>query len=141
MNTKKFWTAVIAVFVILEITNYLVHGVILSSVYASEEVKNIFRPMDEMVSKMWIMWVADFVWSFFFVFIFVKGYQNKGILEGLRYGIYIGLFFYFVYAYGSYAMYPLPYYLIFEWFVIGLLQCILLGVVTASLYKLKEAAA
>lgn len=141
MNTKKFWTAVIAVFVILEITNYLVHGVILNSVYASEEVKQFFRPMEEMVSKMWVMWVADFVWSFFFVFIFVKGYQNKGIMEGVRYGIYIGLFFSFVYAYGSYVMYPLPYYLIFEWFVIGLMQSVLLGIVAALIYKPKESVA
>ncbi len=141
MNTKKFWTAVIAVFVILEITNYLVHGVILSSVYASEEVKQIFRPMEEMVSKMWVRWVADFVWSFFFVFIFVKGYQNKGIMEGVRFGVYIGLFFYFVYSYGSYVMYPLPYYLIFEWFVIGLMQSVLLGIVAALIYKPKESVA
>jgi magnesium-transporting ATPase (P-type) len=137
MNTKKLWGAVAVVFVILEITNYLIHGVMLSSTYSSEGVKEIFRPEEEMMSKMWIMWITDLVWSFFFVFIFVKGYQNKGIIEGVRYGIYIALFMSFTYAYGSYVMYPLPYSLIFQWFLVGLFQCILLGIVTAAIYKPK----
>jgi magnesium-transporting ATPase (P-type) len=91
-----------------------------------------------MMSKMWVMWVTDIVWSFFFVFIFVKGYQNKGVMEGLRYGVYIGLFFSFVFAYSSYAMYPLPYSLIFQWFLIGLIQSVVLGIVTAVIYKPKS---
>lgn len=141
MNTKKFWIAFVVVFVLLEITNYLIHGVMLSSTYSSEGVKEVFRPEEEMMGKMWIMWVADLVWSFFFVFIFVRGYQNRGIMEGIRYGIYIGFFFSFVYAYGSFAMYPLPYSLILQWFLIGLVQTIILGIVTAVIYKPKEAAA
>ena len=139
MNTKKFLIAFVVVFVLLEITNYLIHGVILSSTYAEEGVKQVFRSMEEMQSKMWIMWVADLVWSFFFVFIFVKGYQNKGIMEGIRYGVYIGIFVSFVFAYQSFAMLPLPYSLTFEWFITGLIQCIILGIVAAVIYKPKEA--
>lgn len=141
MNTKKFWIAFVVVFVLLEITNYLIHGVLLSSTYSSEGVKEVFRSEEEMAGKMWIMWVADLVWSFFFVFIFVKGYQNRGIMEGIRYGIYIGLFTSFVYSYGSYAVYPLPYSLVLQWFLIGLVQSIILGIITAAVYKPKEASA
>ena len=36
MNTKKFFLAFFAVFAVLEITNYLVHGVILDSTYKDE---------------------------------------------------------------------------------------------------------
>ena len=139
MNTKKFLTAFVVVFVLLEITNYLIHGVILSSTYAEEGVKQVFRATEEMQSKMWIMWVADLVWSFFFVFIFVKGYQNKGIMEGIRYGVYIGIFVSFVFAYQSFAMLPLPYSLTFEWFIAGLIQCVIIGIVAAVIYKPKEA--
>ena len=138
MNTKKFLTAFGVVYILLEITNYLIHGVLMTSSYEQEAVRKIFRPMEEMQSKMWIMWVSDLVWSFFFVFIFVRGYQNKGLMEGVRYGFYISLFVSFTYAYGSYAMYPLPYSLIFQWFIIGIVQCILLGIVTSLIYKPKE---
>lgn len=139
MNTKKFVLAFIVVYVLLELTNYLVHGVILASTYNSEGVKELFRP--DMMSNMWIMWVTDLIWSFFFVFFFVKGYENKGIMEGLRYGFYMGIFFAMVSAYQTYAMYPIPYSLAFEWFIYGLIQFLILGYAVATIYKPAEKAA
>ena len=140
MNTKKFLTAFVVVFVLLEITNYLIHGVILSSTYAEEGVKQIFRPVEEMQSKMWIVWLTDLVWAFFFTFIFVKGYENKGIIEGVKYGVYIGLFYSLVMSYQGYAMFPMPYSLALLWFIIGFVQSIVFGVAAAMIYKQKEAA-
>jgi len=140
MNTKKFLIAFAAVFVLLEITNYLIHGVILSSTYTEEGIKQLFRSTEEMESKMWVMWVTDLIWVFFFIFIFVKGYENKGIMEGVKYGVYIGLFYNLVIAYQSYAIYPLPYSLILIWFLFGILQSIIFGAVAAMIYKPKEAA-
>lgn len=137
MNTKKMIIAVIAVFIILEVTSFLVHSIILSKTY--EGLANVFRPMEEMNSRMWRMWIADLVWSFFFVFIFIKGYQNKGILEGIRYGIYIAMFMNFVAAVAQNVVYPVPYTLALQWFIYGFIQSILLGVVTALIYKPKAA--
>ena len=91
MNTKKFVLAFIVVYVLLELTNYLVHGVILASTYNSESVKELFR--SDMMSNMWIIWVTDLIWSFFFVFFFVKGYENKGIMEGTALRILYGNIF------------------------------------------------
>ena len=139
MNKKKFLIALIVVFVLLELTNYVIHSVILMSVY--ESLKEHFRTMEEMGSKMWIMYVVDIVWSFFFVFFFVKGYENKGLGEGIRYGIYIGLFTSFVAAYAQYVVYPLTYSLILQWFIYGLIQAVILGIASALIYKPKEVAA
>jgi len=139
MNTKRFVPAFIVVFVLLEITSYIIHGVILSSTYMSEGIKEVFRA--DMGSKMWVMWVTDLIWSFFFVFFFVKGYENKGIMEGIRYGFYIGIFYFFVEAYQGFAMYPLPYSLTFQWFIYGLIQAIILGITVSLIYKPAEAAA
>jgi len=135
MNTKKLVFAVIAVFILLEATNYLINMVILSSTYAQPEISKVFRPMVEMNAKMWRMWVADIVWSFFFVFIFTKGYQNKGLMEGARYGVYIALFMNFMAAVAQNVVYPIPFSLALQWFIYGSIQCIILGVVTAFFYK------
>lgn len=135
MNTKKLIIAVIAVFVLLEATNYLINMVILSSTYAQPEISKVFRSMEEMNAKMWRMWVADIVWSFFFVFIFTKGYQNKGLMEGARYGVYIALFMNFMAAVAQNVVYPIPFSLALQWFIYGSVQCIILGVVTAFFYK------
>jgi magnesium-transporting ATPase (P-type) len=138
MNVKKFWIAVVVVFVLAQLTGYLIHVVMLGPTYESEGIKEIFRSMEEMNSKKWIMWVTDLVWVFFFTYIFVKGYENKGLLEGIKYGIYIGLFIPFVFAYQSYVIYPVPYSLAFQWFLYGVIQCVIYGLVVAAIYKPKE---
>lgn len=140
MNTKKFVLAFILVFILVEITNYIIHMAILGPVYASDEVKVLFRPQEEMMGKMWIMYILDVIWSFFFVFFFVKGYENKGIFEGLRFGLYIALFFNLVSVYGQYTVYPIPYYLALQWFLYGLVQVLILGAAAALVYKPKAAA-
>ena len=137
MNTKKFIISFIVVFLLLEITNYIVHMVILGPTYASDAISYLYRTQEEMMSKMWIMYIMDLIWSFMFVFIFVRGYENKGILEGLRFGFYIGIFYVMVQAYNTYVIYPLPYSLAFQTFVYGLVQVLILGVATALIYKPK----
>lgn len=137
MNQKKFWIAFIVIFIVYEITNFIVHGLILGSTYMSEEVQPLFRPQAVLDSTMWLRLFTELVWSFFFTFIFVKGYENKGIAEGIKFGIYIGLFYSFVFAYQSYWMLPMPYTLALQWFIFGLLQCVVLGVVAAIIYKPK----
>ena len=71
---------------------------------------------------------------FFFTLIFSKGYQGKGIAEGLRYGLYIGILMATPMAYASYAMYPIPYSLALQWFLYCTVQSILLGVLVALVY-------
>ncbi len=135
MKNKRFWLTFVVVFIAMEIMGYLIHSVILGSTYAMEDVAKIFRPMEEMNSLMWIMYVVDVVWAFFFVFIFTKGFENKGIMEGIRYGIYIGLFMELIAAYAQYVVYPLPYYLALQWFIYGFIECVILGLITSLLYK------
>ena len=89
------------------------------------------------MGKMWIMYILDLVWSFFFVFFFVKGYENKGIIEGLRFGLYIAIFFNLVNVYGQFTVYPIPYYLALQWFLYGLVQALILGAAAALVYKPK----
>jgi len=141
MNTKKLIIAVLAVFILLEVTGYLIHSVILASTYMQETISKAFRPMAEMETMMWRMWIADLVFSFFFVFIFTKGYQNKGWMEGVRYGFYIALFMNFSAAIAQNVVYPVPFTLALQWFIYGSIQMILLGVVTAFIYKPAEAKA
>ena len=141
MNTKRFFLAVLIVFILFELTNYLIHGVILSSYYMTETVQQVFRSEEMMSSNMWIIWVTDLIWSFFFVLIFIKGYEGKGIKEGLKFGLYIGIFYSLVIAFQSYAMYPLPYGLTFQWFLFGLIQAVILGFITALIYKPEESVA
>lgn len=133
MNVKRYIAASLAVFVAGGALSFLVDNVILKSTYDS--LKNLWRP--DLESKMWIMWVVGFIISFLFAFIFTKGYEGKGVMEGVRFGLLIGLFVSIPMAYGTYVMLAIPYSLALQWFVYGTVEYIIFGIVVALIYRPK----
>ena len=133
MNIRRFIGASIAVFVANQVTDPIIHGLVLGKTY--ETLNHIWRP--EMMSKMWIMSVTSFIFAFLFVYIFTKGYENKGIVEGVRYGIIIGFFMNVVNMFNQYVVYPIPFTLVLQWFVFGMIQFIIYGIVAGLIYKPK----
>jgi hypothetical protein len=131
MNIKRFLIATLAVFIVYVAINFLIHSVILMGTY--ESLKNIWRP--DMMEKMWVMWIVYIGFAFLFTFIFTVGYEGKGWLEGLRYGLYIGLLLNGVSAFTEYAVYPLPFTLVIQWFVYGVIQITICGIAAALIYK------
>ena len=127
---KKFWTGFVVVFVAMEIMMILIHGVLLKSAY--EATQAVWRP--DMMSLMWIYHVLAVIGAFFLTFIFSKGYEGKGVMEGVRYGLYIGIWMSSGMAYGSYAMINIPYSLALQWFLYGVIEYIVYGVALALVY-------
>lgn len=139
MNWKKFWIAFVVVYVVYQITNLIVHSVILMGIYDQLSIDQVFRSAADMPGG--VFWVTAIVFSFFFVFIFAKGYENRGIGEGVRYGLYVGMLFFFVNSFNQFVTYSIPYSLVWYWILLGIIQSILCGVATAMVYKPKTAAA
>jgi hypothetical protein len=83
---------------------------------------------------MWVYQVLMIVGAFFFVFIFSKGYEGKGVMEGVRYGLYIGIWMGLGFAYGTYAMIAIPYSLAMTWFIGAIVQYVLAGIVAALVF-------
>ncbi len=133
MNWKRILIAFVIVYIVYEIINFIVHGLILSGVYESI---GIWR--SDMESKMWIMYLGEILFALFFVFIFAKGYEGKGIMEGLRYGLIIGCFVTIPGMLAQYAVYPVSFTLTVEWIVFGFIQMIIIGIIAALIYKPKE---
>jgi hypothetical protein len=132
--TKKFWMAFIAVFVTAVILNIIVYNLVLGSAFSSLP---IWRADKDSLS--WIYPVITLIGSFFFTFIFSKGYEGKGISEGMRYGLYIGIWMSIGMAYGTYAMVAVPYSITLEWFILGVLINIVMGIVASLVYGKKPA--
>jgi hypothetical protein len=127
---KKVLLGAVVVFVILEVLDILIHGVILGSVYAT--MQNVWRP--DMMDKMWIMHIVKIVVSFFFALIFSKGYEGKGIIEGVRYGLYVGIMIGIGMAYGTYAMIAIPYSLALQWFIFAVFEYIIAAIGLSLVY-------
>jgi hypothetical protein len=131
MNIKRFILASIAVFVVIQAIDWLVHGALLSKWYM--EIQGLWRP--DMMNLMWVMMLGSLFFSFMFVFIFVKGYEGKGTMEGVRYGLYVGLLVMVTGSLGQYAMYPIPLGMALIWLVYGIIEMIIAGGVAAAIYR------
>ena len=128
---KKVLLGFVAVFIVLVVLDWLVHGVLLAGAY--ESMQNVWRP--DMAQKMWILYIVKLFVAFFFSFIFSKGFENKGIMEGVRYGFYMGLLLAVPYAYGTYASFAIPYSVALQWFIYALIEYIIAGVVLALVFR------
>jgi|CXWL01.1.fsa_nt_gi hypothetical protein len=133
MKNSRFWLAVVAVFLVGQGLSYVVHQKLLASTYAA--TASVWRPEADMASKMPLMFLTGFIFSFFFVLIFARGYQERGLAEGVRYGVLIGLFYSLPVAYENYVVLPIPYPLALHWFLSGLVTCVVLGIVAAWVYR------
>lgn len=136
---KKVWVGFIAAYITFMVLDFVIHEVILKSTYMAESMKQLWRPPEEQM--WWMTFIINAVFAFFFSFIFSKGYEAKGIAEGVRYGLYIGLMFTIPMAYGTYAFMPIEYSLALQWFIYGMIEMILAGIVLALVYDMKPKAA
>lgn len=140
MNWKRFWLTFLLVYVVYVAAMYVIHGLILGNYYMRPDIQSAFRPEAEMSTYGWIRFLAMAVFAFFFTFIFVKGREGKGIMEGVRFGVYIALFTFFVQSFEQFIVYPIEYALVWYWIIAGLVQSVLMGIVAAAVYKPKAAA-
>jgi len=130
---KKVWLGFVVVFVLMVICSYIVNSLILASTYQS--LQNLWRP--DMMSKMWIFYLVMLFQAFFFSFIFSKGYEGKGIAEGVRYGLYIGIWMSVGMAYATYAMIAIPYSMALQWFIYGVIEYVIYGIALALVFGKK----
>ena len=131
MNWKKLVISFIVIYVVGGILSFLIHGVLLMETYQS--LAHIWRP--DMERLMWVQWITGAFFCFFFVFVFAKGYEGKGIMEGLRYGVIIWAFLTIPSVYGQYMVYPITYGLVLKWLVAELISLLIYGAIVAMIYK------
>ena len=133
MNTKRLLIAVAAAFAFVFVTDFLIHGVWLRPDYAASH--SLWRPDPEMESHIPWMMAGQFLAAASFVILWAIGCAERGTVGGAcLYGLLMGLFFQ-ADTLILYAVMPLPPELAAKWFVSGLIQTVLLGVVTKFVYK------
>jgi heme/copper-type cytochrome/quinol oxidase subunit 2 len=131
VNWKRFLWASLVIFVVRKGLDYLIDTVILMRDY--EKLNGLLRP--DVMSTVWLMFVVGLLVAFLFTYIFVKGREGKGIQEGVRFGIIIGLFVTVPAGLGAWMLFPIPMGLIVKWILNGLLLNLISGILAAAIYK------
>ena len=130
MKKKIFLTAIV-VFVLWSVLDFVVHGVILKSAYAS--TASLWRPMAEM--KMGLMYVTVFIAALAFSAIYGYLVAKKSAMVGLTYGLLYGIAVGVGMGYGSYSMMPIPYSMALTWFLGTVIESILGGLLLGAIIK------
>lgn len=140
MNIKRWILASVAVFAVIFVLEFLIHGMLLARLY--QETANVWRPEGDLTRLMPLMWLGYAVFSLFFTLIYTKGYEQgkSGLAQGLRYGIYVGFLLASMTSFGWYVVLPIPAGLACAWFAAGLVESVAAGIVTGLILRKEEAA-
>jgi hypothetical protein len=141
IDIKKLALATVAVFAALSIFEYILHTFVLASTYAHPDIRRfwLWQEMDFSVLK-WLC-LGYFLFAGLFTFLYARGYQAKPALgQGARYGFYVGLLIHLPSLFIQHGLMMLPIVLIVAWSVAGLVECVLLGIVTSYIYRLPATA-
>ncbi|MCC7442951.1 MAG: hypothetical protein IT285_15060 [Bdellovibrionales bacterium] len=133
VNWKWMGIAAFAVFFTIFATDFVIHGWWMKESY--QNTASLWRTEDEMQGYMGWMLIGQFMIGAFLTWIFAKGYEGKGWIEGIRFGGLIGAFavsHYFI----TYAVSPYPFDIFASWVVTGFMQAVLCGVVAAWVYHM-----
>lgn len=132
---KRFLGAVAAVAAVIAVIDMILHNVILMDAY--KQTLSLWRPEAEMKSLFWLIGAGYGVFAVFFVWIFAKGYEKdkSGFGQGLRFGILAGFLVNAAYSMMCYAVMPLPVVIPVAWFLGGMVECLVAGVVAGMIYK------
>lgn len=135
MNTKRWLLASVAAFIVIFALEFVINGILLSDLY--KQTASVWRPEPEIMRMMWLMWLSYAIAAPVFAFVYTKGYEaaKGGVGQGVRYGLYMGLFLAASIGLGSYAVLPIPGILAVYWFIGGVFEYMVAGAVVGAIYK------
>jgi len=133
MNISRLLLAILAGFIFLFGSDFLVHAIWLKPDYMAS--MQLWRPDPEMASRFSWLIAGHLLCVITFVLIWAIGFAPGGNLTlAVIYGVLMGLFSQ-VNTIIAYVVSPMPGTLMTKWFVVGVVQAALLAIVTFMVYK------
>ena len=134
MNPKRILLALIAAFIAISATDYLIHEVWLKSTYAPG-IGKLWRTEADMKSHMSGIFIGEFLVAVAFTMIWARiAFGGAGIACAIALGVFLGLF-YSGSAVMQNAVQPLPDGLLMKWIIGGILQSVFVAIVLFLVHK------
>jgi len=128
---KRLSGAMVACFVVLVATSYLIHAVWLRHDY--QLAASAFRPLAGLRHRLWIVDVGEAIFTVLFCHLYTRGVEDKPWLgQGVRYGILMTLLVVVPASLSEYVTFNMPHQLALKWMLAGLVQLVILGVIVAG---------
>lgn len=128
---RRTLLAVLLVFVVWTVLDFLIHVTILSDTYAASP--QLWRTTVEM--KTGLMYLVVFVAAASFVLIYAWLIPDKSVKRAMQYGMLYGIGSGISTGFGSYSAMPLPYIVAFWWFLGKFIEALAAGWLTGLIVK------
>jgi hypothetical protein len=132
MNWKRLFITAATIFVIGLAWNGLVHGLVLHE--ANEALQALARPLPQRPLALGLALTAGI--AFLFAYSYAAFVRTPGVKRALGHGAFFALLSGLLVDLNQYILYPIPASLAEAWFVLGLIEFCLYGVVACWLYPL-----
>ena len=136
MNVPKYILGSSVVFVVMFLLEYVFHGIILKEQY--DMIAQYLRSQEAFEQRFMSMVIGYLIFAFTFCYVFIKGYEGKGIGEGIRYGIIIGVGFGVASAFINYTVWPITGWIMLGYVIGYPIMTAIMGAFMAMLYKPKK---
>jgi hypothetical protein len=130
MTKRTIW-AVVAVFLVWSILDFILHGLLLRSIYMA--TANLWRPMEQMNTT--LMHLVTLASATCFVLIYGLLVGQKSIMSGIRFGALFGVATGISMGFGSYSVMPIPLTLAWAWFLGSWIESIAAGAIVGAIIK------
>jgi hypothetical protein len=137
MNIKRLVLAIAIAFVLLWGTDFLIHGIWMMPDYRGTQ--SLWRSDAEMGSHLGWMLCAQLLFAITFVLLWTRWADTARLSCAFGFGLLMGLFS-GVWAIIMYVVIPMPCSIACKWFFAGIVQSILIALVTFYVYKPKASA-
>lgn len=137
-NWNRLALAILAAFAFIFAYDWLWHGVLMHDWY--QQTAHLWRPESDMNQYCAWMIASQMLIAGIMGWIFLQGYENRGLGEGFRFGLYMGGLF-AAFNLGMYAWMPVPLHIVLAWVAGMMLQGIGTGLVFAGVYRPLNASA
>ncbi len=135
MKSGKFWLAVIAGGFVLNVLDFLLHGLILQNAYYAK-LTDVFNQGGSPAPFI----IGDFVVAFVYAWVYDKVYGSfgGGLNGGSMFGLYAGVLTSFpTWLFMHLVIQGFPYDLAWIWTLNGIVWSVILGAVLGTIYKKK----
>jgi len=130
MRVKRFVLACLVLFVVAIAWNGLVHLVLLRS--ADAVVRHLYRP--NLADRMWLSLLVTAGVVVLFVWGYSRFARTGSVREAVGYGTFFALLAGVLVDLNQYVLFPIPGWLALLWFVGGLVEFIVYGIIVSRVY-------
>ena len=132
MNFRRLALAAVVAWIVSMVIGYVVNEILLKDVYA--QFASIMRSQADM--NLPLGFAASLLGFFAFTYAYAKGYEGgSGMVEGMRFGVLVGILLICFAVVWQYVVYPVSGQLLVYWIIDTIVEFAIYGMIVGYVYK------